>query len=143
MGTRANFSDPSLYTKKNTMPPVKKTNKGTATGPNTFYIDYSIPANDKIFDAAAFEKFMQDRIKVDGRAGQLGDKIKLSRESSGKLAISSNVPISKRYLKYLTKKYLKKNAMREWLRVVATDKNTYQLKFFNIEDEEEAVSDAE
>lgn len=45
-----------LNTKKNTMPPVKKTNKGTATGPNTFYIDYSIPANDKIFDAAAFEK---------------------------------------------------------------------------------------
>ena len=25
---------------------------------------------------------MQDRIKVDGRAGQLGDKIKLSRESA-------------------------------------------------------------
>ena len=42
------------------MPPVKKTNKGTGSGPNTFYIDYSIPANDKIFDAAAFEKCMFD-----------------------------------------------------------------------------------
>jgi len=39
-----------------------------------------------------------------------------------------------RYLKYLTKKYLKKQQLREYLHVVAnnTQKNTYELKYFNI-----------
>lgn len=49
----------------------------------------------------------------------------------------------RRYLKYLTKKYLKKNKLRDWLRVVSKDKETYELRYFQInsqedEDEEEA-----
>ena len=91
-------------------------------------IDFTGPANDKIFDAAAYEKFLVDKIKVEGKVGQLGDNVKIAREGAGQLSVTSSVPFSKRYLKYLTKKFLKKNQMREWLRVVATDKNTYALK---------------
>jgi hypothetical protein len=42
--------------------------------------------------------------------------------------------MSKRYLKYLTKKYLKKHNVRDWLRVIAhnKDRNTYELRYFNI-----------
>lgn len=41
-----------------------------------------------------------------------------------------------RYLKYLTKKYLKKHNVRDWLRVIAHDKdrNVYELRYFNIAD---------
>lgn len=47
-----------------------------------------------------------------------------------------------RYLKYLTKKYLKKNNLRDWLRVVASDKETYELRYFQIsQDEEESEAD--
>lgn len=42
-----------------------------------------------------------------------------------------------RYLKYLTKKYLKKNNLRDWLRVVASDKETYELRYFQISQEDE------
>ena len=42
-----------------------------------------------------------------------------------------------RYLKYLTKKYLKKNNLRDWLRVVASDKESYELRYFQINNEEE------
>jgi hypothetical protein len=49
-----------------------------------------------------------------------------------KLTVTSNVAFSKRYVKYLTKKFLKKNQLRDWLRVVATTKDTYVLKFYNI-----------
>jgi hypothetical protein len=45
-----------------------------------FYVDYSVPASDNVFDPAAFEKFLHDRIKVEGKAGQLGDKIEIKRE---------------------------------------------------------------
>jgi hypothetical protein len=33
-----------------------------------------------------------------------------------KITVTSSVPFSKRYLKYLTKKYLKKNQLRDWIR---------------------------
>ncbi|GAA5843914.1 hypothetical protein JCM5353_006642 [Sporobolomyces roseus] len=113
------------------------------TQPHKFYIDYSGPANDKIFDAAAYEKFLVDHIKVEGKTGQLGEDVKLSREGAGKLSVTSTVPFSKRYLKYLTKKFLKKNQMREWLRVVATSKDTYTLKFFNLQFDGQGEEDAE
>lgn len=47
-----------------------------------------------------------------------------------------------RYLKYLTKKYLKKNNLRDWLRVVASDKESYELRYFQIsQDDEESDAD--
>ena len=42
------------------------------------------------------------------------------------------MPFSKRYLKYLSKKYLKKQQLRDFLHVVATGKNTYELKYFKV-----------
>ncbi|EIM92643.1 ribosomal protein L22e, partial [Stereum hirsutum FP-91666 SS1] len=98
-----------------------------------FVVDYSKPASDGLFDGAAFEKFLHDRIKVDGKAGQLGDNVKIHRDGDTKITVTSNIPFSKRYLKYLTKKFLKKNQLRDYLRVIATAKDVYQLKFYNIE----------
>lgn len=43
----------------------------------------------------------------------------------------------RRYLKYLTKKYLKKNNLRDWLRVVANSKESYELRYFQINQDEE------
>ncbi|BGP38143.1 60S ribosomal protein L22 [Rhodotorula kratochvilovae] len=112
------------------------------TAPHKFIIDYSGPANDKIFDAAAYEKFLVDHIKVEGKTGQLGEDVKLQREGSGKLSVTSSIPFSKRYLKYLTKKFLKKNLMREWLRVVSTSKDTYTLRFYNLSFDQNEEADA-
>ena len=50
-------------------------------------------------------------------------------------------PFSKRYLKYLTKKYLKKNNLRDWLRVVAASKDSYELWYFQINNDEEEEED--
>ncbi|KAH9968980.1 ribosomal protein L22e, partial [Russula dissimulans] len=98
-----------------------------------FVVDYSRPANDDIFDGAAFEKFLHDRIKIDGKAGQLGDKVKITRDDqNNRITVTSNVAFSKRYLKYLTKKHLKKIALRDYIRVIASEKDVYQLRFYNI-----------
>lgn len=37
----------------------------------TFTIDCSRPVNDKIMEIASFEKFLQDKIKVEGKTGKL------------------------------------------------------------------------
>ncbi len=94
--------------------------------------------DDKVLDAGAFEKFLHDRIKVNGKAGQLGTKVTISRDKS-KINVAAELPFSKRYLKYLTKKYLKKQQLRDFLHVVATSASTYELKYFSItEGNEEA-----
>lgn len=73
------------------------------------------------FDAAAFEKFLIDSIKVEGKTGQLGEDVKITREGSGQLAVVSSIPFSKRYLKYLTKKFLKVRGLSLQGRDTSTD----------------------
>lgn len=111
------------------------------SGTLKFFVDYRKPAHDGVFDGPAFEKFLHDRIKVDGRAGQLGDKIKIQSEGTHKLSVTSTIPISKRYIKYLTKKFLKKHQIRNYIRVIASSKNTYELRYFMVEDQEEVDAD--
>lgn len=82
-------------------------------------------------------EFLRDNIKVQGKKGQL-DLIGLKVEAGKtKVTISSDGAFSKRYLKYLTKKYLKKHSLRDWLRVVASAKDTYELRYFQINQEDE------
>ncbi|KAF2239296.1 60S ribosomal protein L22 [Viridothelium virens] len=97
-----------------------------------YIINASQPANDKIFDVSNFEKFLHDRIKREGRTGNLGDVITISQQGDGKIEVVSHEEFSGRYLKYLTKKYLKKQQLRDWLRVVSTSQGVYELKFFNV-----------
>ena len=54
------------------------------------------------------------------------------RRSGDKISITSTIPMSKRYMKYLSKKYLKKQQLRDFIRVIATDKNTYEFRYFNV-----------
>lgn len=118
------------------------------------------------------EQFLQERIKVNGKAGNLGGGVITIERSKSKITVSSEVPFSKRfvmncnlsrldcismhdftlhciiihlfllrYLKYLTKKYLKKNNLRDWLRVVANTKESYELRYFQINQDEEDEED--
>jgi len=88
-----------------------------------------------------FNNFLSSKIKVDGKAGKLGTKVKISRDSA-KFIIHAELPFSKRYLKYLTKKYLKREDLKNFLRVVAsnTSRDTYEVKYYKVDggDAEEA-----
>lgn len=130
-----------------------------------FIINASQPASDKIFDVSAFEKFLNEKIKVDNRVGNLGEVIKISSSADGKVEIIAHNDLSGRYLKYLyvplydcretqrrsrtsadnapysTKKFLKKQQLRDWLRVVSTSQGVYELKFFNVVNDEAEEDD--
>jgi large subunit ribosomal protein L22e len=114
-----------------------KTKKGSKAQTVKFVVDCMAPVEDQVLDVASFEKFFRDHIKINGKAGALGDAVVLTREKT-KIIVTAQLPFSKRYLKYLTKKYLKKQQLRDYLRVVANNqqKNTYELKYFKINAEE-------
>merc|ERR1712168_1666888 len=90
-----------------------------------FSIDCSQPVDDGILDLSAFLTYLDEHVKV---------KMELVAKS---VTVTTNIAFSKRYLKYLTKRYLKKNNLREWLRVVADKKESYTLKYFNINQDDE------
>lgn len=99
-----------------------------------FIIDCSKPVEDKVFNTANFAEYLKQRIKINGKTGKLGDLLKVSHDEK-KVTVKADIAFSKRYLKYLTKKYLKRHSLREFLYVIATSKSAYQIKYFNIQQE--------
>jgi large subunit ribosomal protein L22e len=73
--------------------------------------------------------------------GASSNKLTITRDKDTRIIVSAVAPFSKRYLKYLVKKFLKKQGLREWLRVIATDKKTYELRYFNIQQDDEEAGD--
>ena len=66
-------------------------------------LDSAHPVKDGIMDAVSLEQFLQERIKVNGKAGNLnGDAVTIERSKS-EITVTSELPFFKRYLKYLTK----------------------------------------
>jgi len=149
----------------------KKAKKATSK----FTIDASQPVADKVLDVAAFEKFLVDHIKVEGKTNNLGKNVTVTREDA-KLTVcgraepevdlfarldpcakptffvlvvfsllsvlqvtAANLPFSKRYLKYLTKKFLKKSQLKDYMHVVANSKASYEIRYYKVAGEEEAA----
>merc|ERR1712118_632694 len=99
-----------------------------------FTVDCQQPADDTIITPSDLEKFFKERIKVEGKTGNLGEKVTVLREKS-KIHVSAEAPFSKRYLKYLSKKLKKQQQLRDFLRVVAPNKTSYELRYFNINED--------
>jgi hypothetical protein len=72
----------------------KKSGKKTVV---KFTIDCAQPVEDRVLDVASFEKFLHDHIKVNGKAGALGDAVVINREKT-KLVVAAEMPFSKRYV---------------------------------------------
>jgi large subunit ribosomal protein L22e len=77
---------------------------------------------------------LHDRIKIGGKTGAMaGSSVIITRDRT-KLTVASpaDLKFSKRQLKYLSKRYLKKQQLRDYLRIVAASKNSYEMRYFSI-----------
>ena len=91
-----------------------------------FKIDCSVPVEDKVMQTKVLEEHLRTTLKVDGKRANLGDQVRISC-SKTVVSVASDLPMSKKYLKYLTKKFLKKYGARDWVRVVASSKDAYKV----------------
>merc|ERR1740115_589308 len=103
--------------------------KGTKKITCKYLVDCRLPIEDNVIVLKDFESYLKQNIKVDSKKGNLGSSITVGTDKES-LVVESKIPLSNRY-KWLTKKYLKKQELKEFLRVIATIKSTYQLKYFN------------
>ena len=129
---------------------VRKTNKvqpkkiAAKVRPTKLVIDCTNPVNHGIIDISSFEKYLHDKFKPTrtAKAGVLGEAVTITKANS-QIVINVTKPIRKAYLKYLTKRYLKKQQLRDWLRVVATARNAYELRYYNIQEAGDESDDDE
>ncbi len=115
----------------------KKKTKKTRT--YKYVIDCQITVEDNIISLDSFVKYLTENIKNEGKKNNLGDRISVTKEGyNAVVTVKGEFP--KRYLKYLGKKYLKKQGIRDYIRVLASGKLSYQLRYFKVnagEDEED------
>ena len=117
---------------------VKKSSKATAKkGAAKLFINCKLTIEDNVITLKDFESYIKQSIKVEGKKGAIEGSVKVSTDKTS-IVVEPKIPFSKRYLKYLTKKYLKKQDLKEFLRVISTSKNTYELKYFQVQNEEAA-----
>ena len=107
-----------------------------------FEVNCELPIADNYFVLKNFEEYMRANIKVGGKKANFGKQVTVTTDSFS-VIVNATIPFSKRYLKYLTKKYLKKQELREYLRAVSLNKNTYQLRYLNMnaDNAEDAAAD--
>ena len=101
-----------------------------------FTINCSDPVEDNVLVMNDFVAYLEQRIKVDGKMGNLGSNVSIA-SSKADIVVETKINFSKRYLKYLTKKYLAKQELRQYLRVISSSKNTYELKFLAVNNDQE------
>jgi large subunit ribosomal protein L22e len=106
-------------------------------------VDCTQPVDDKVLDVAQFEKYLQDRIKIQGKTGQLAAHNVIITRDRTKLTVASptELKFSKRQLKYLSKRYLKKQQLKDYLRVVAASKNSYEMRYYKLAGGDEEASE--
>merc|ERR1712080_23034 len=129
-----------LVPKNNTKMVVAKSKKASKKKSTlTFNIDCTHPVEDGIMKVDDLKEWIVSRLKVDNKLNNL-DQVNIEAMKN-KVTVTAERQVSKRYLKYLTKKYLKKNNLRDWLRVVASSHTDYELRYFQINNDEDDDDD--
>ena len=113
--------------------------------PITYTLDLSacVDDDDAIVDAAELRNYIASKLKLDGKPiavkpaeGEEADAdISIDARSGvsvdagvNVVSVTSKLALSKRYLKYLSKKYIASIDMRDCLHVVASGKTAYAIK---------------
>merc|ERR1712130_119192 len=109
-----------------------------AKSTSKFQIRCRKPVEDEIFDVDEFVKYIKEHFKVDGKTGEVGPGRSVNvQKSVSTVHVMSKKPFPKYYLKFLTKRYLKRHGLRDYVRVIADKKSSYELRYFNIQDNKE------
>jgi large subunit ribosomal protein L22e len=103
-----------------------------------YTVDFNSPVENKLLSLEAAAKYLTSNIKVGGLKGKLGEKcesVKVLTDSknnkvknSVQVQVDNKLKFSKRYIKYLVKKFLKREGIVKYLTVASTAPNAYTVK---------------
>ena len=98
-------------------------------------MDFNSPVDNNLLTLESALKYMQSNMKINGLKGKLGNTIKISitgKKDKNKntliVSVDSQLQFSKRYIRYLVKKFLKREGIARFLTVSSTSPNAYTVK---------------
>ena len=113
----------------------------TEFGTFTFTIDVNNDGTltyhcaDGTFTLESAAKYMQTNMKINGLKGHLGNKIKINttdKKDKNKntlvISVDTSIQFSKRYIRYLVKKFLKRESISRYLTISSCAPNAYTVK---------------
>ena len=96
---------------------------------NVFYVDCSHAIEDNFFQLQEFVEYLNSHMKVDKLRNNLANKVSVEADSANKrIKVEASVKYSKRACRYYTRKFLQKKDLRNRFHVIATSKDTYELR---------------
>ena len=99
-----------------------------------FTVDFTSPLENKLLTLESVLHYLQTNMKLNGLKGKLGKTIMISMDDLKKnknvivISVDSSIKFSKRYIRYLVKKYLKKEGIAKYLTLSATSPGAYAVK---------------
>lgn len=99
-----------------------------------FTVDFSSPLENKLLTLESVLHYLQTNMKLNGLKGKLGKSIIINLDDLKKsknaivISVDSSLKFSKRYIRYLVKKYLKKEGIAKYLTLSATSPGAYAVK---------------
>ena len=100
-------------------------------------IDFDQPVTNSLLSLETAKKYLEQNIKVNGLKGKLGDSVKVSttekkekQKNNVVVQVDNAMKFSKRYVKYLVKKFLKRENINLYLRVISSGPGSYLVKIF-------------
>ena len=100
-----------------------------------FNVDFNSPCSNNLLTLESAQKYLASNFKVNGLKNKLGESIKVAmtdkkdkRKNTIVVSVDNKLQFSKRYIKYLVKKYLRREGIARFLTVSATAPNAYTVK---------------
>ncbi len=114
---------------------VKETKAKTRTF-RKFFVDFAEVIKNNLVTLEAAIKYLNDNMKLQNLKNHKDKATFIKVSAGGKgdrkntlcVEVENSVKTSKRYIKYLTKRFLKKENILTFLRVISTSTNTYSVK---------------
>ena len=115
-----------------------ETKEQPKTSYKVFNVDFNSPCSNNLLTLEGAEKYLKSNFKINGLKGKLEDKnanIKVAmtdkkdkRKNTIVISVDNKLQFSKRYIKYLVKKYLRREGIARFLTVSSTAPNAYTVK---------------
>ena len=103
-----------------------------------FSVDFNSPCSNNLLTLEGAQKYLISNFKINGLKGKLEDKnakIKVAmtdkkdkRKNTIVISVDNKLQFSKRYIKYLVKKFLRREGIARFLTVSSTAPNAYTVK---------------
>lgn len=118
--------------------PVAKQIKKKEKSYKKFTVDFNAAVSNNLLSLEAAIKYLSQNIKVNGLKNKLGDSVKVTptdkrdkQKNTVMIQADNQMKFSKRYIKYLVKKFLKRENIALYLRVISNGSSSYLVKLFS------------